>query len=70
MKIWGMSAEEFIALLDESFTAIKRSSRKTEAQHYARTRILASDLEKALERLRGAAQLNDAPQEKLCVECS
>lgn len=52
MKIWGMSTQEFTALLDESFAAIKKASRKTEAQHYARTRILASNLEAAMARLR------------------
>ncbi len=55
MKIWGMSTEEFAALLDESFTAIKKASRTADAQHYARTRILASNLENALEKIRGNA---------------
>lgn len=68
MKIWGMSTEEFTTMLDESFTAIKKSSRTAEAQHYARTRILASNLESALERLRGAASVSSAPlEEKLCA---
>lgn len=67
MKIWGMTTEEFTALLDESFTAIRRASRKSEAQHYARTRILASNLEAALTRLRGAALSDNAPTEKLCA---
>lgn len=67
MKIWGMTTEEFTALLDESFAAIKKGSRKTEAQHYARTRILASNLETALTRLRGAALADNAPTEKLCA---
>lgn len=67
MKIWGLSTEEFTALLNESFTAIKRSSRKAEAQHYARTRILASNLEASLKRLRGTVQSDSAPAGKLCA---
>ncbi len=63
MKIWGMSTEEFAALLDESFTAIKKASRTADAQHYARTRILASNLENALEKIRGAARTCSTPAE-------
>lgn len=53
MKIWGMSTKEFTAILEESFATIKKESRETEAKHYAQTRILAANLESALERLRG-----------------
>ncbi len=63
MKIWGMSTEEFAALLDESFTAIKKASRTADAQHYARTRILASNLENALEKIRDAARTCSTPAE-------
>lgn len=68
MKIWGMSTEEFTTLLDESFTVIKKTSRKAEAQHYARTRILASNLEAALERLRSTTLSGTTTaEEKLCA---
>ncbi len=63
MKIWGMSTEEFTAILEESFAAIKKESREAEARHYAQTRILAANLESALERLRGTTLASDAPQE-------
>ena len=63
MKIWGMSTEEFAALLDESFTAIKKASRTADAQHYARTRSLASNLENALEKIRDAARTCSTPAE-------
>lgn len=63
MKIWGMSAEEFTAILEESFAAIKKESREAEAKHYAQTRILAANLENVLERLRGTtvATADEAP---------
>lgn len=68
MKIWGMSTEEYTQLLEDSFTAIKKASRKAEAQHYVRTRILATNLELALKKIRGAAPLSSAPcEEKLCA---
>lgn len=68
MKIWGMTTEEFTAILEESFATIKKDSRKAEAKHYAQTRILAANLENALERLRGAALVGGTPQEmQLCA---
>ena len=67
MRIWGMSTEEFAALLDESFSAIKKASRKQEAQHYVRTRILADDLERALDRVRSDGERPALLEERLCA---
>ncbi|MCI9130245.1 MAG: hypothetical protein HFJ65_08085 [Eggerthellaceae bacterium] len=52
MEIWGMSTQEYTQMLKESFNSIRKATRKEEAAHYTRTRILASNLEAALERLR------------------
>ena len=55
MKICGMTAEEFVRLLDDSFESIKRSTRQQEALHYTKERMLADNFERSLERLRAGA---------------
>ncbi len=52
MTVWGMTAEEYRGLLDESFREIKKSSRKAEAAHFTKTRILTENLARALDRVR------------------
>ncbi len=55
MKICGMTTEEFARLLNDSFEAIKKTTRKQEALHYTKERMLADNFERSLERLRAAA---------------
>lgn len=52
MTVWGMTADEYKSLLNDSFLAIKRSSRKTDAAHFTKTRILTENLARALDRVR------------------